>query len=155
MPNTLLRHTLATVAYRGGKAIRDVPADFGSFRAGPSSRSAGEILAHIGDLFDWAYHLANGEHIWRDVAPTTWAADGARFHAGLARLDIRLADATPLGFPAEQMFQGPIADALTHIGQIALLRGLAGAPVKGENYFRSEIAVGRTGAQQAVPVREF
>jgi hypothetical protein len=93
MPNTLLRHTLATVAYRGGKAIRDVPADFGSFRAGPSSRSAGEILAHIGDLFDWAYHLANGEHIWRDVAPTTWAADVGRFHAGLARLDIRLADA--------------------------------------------------------------
>jgi hypothetical protein len=152
---SLLRHTLATLAYRGGKAVRGAPEGFSGFRAGPTSRSAGEILAHVGDLLDWGLHLADGAHVWKDSPPQSWEADVDRFHRALSALDARLSSGATLAVPEGQLFQGPIADALTHVGQIALLRRLAGAPVRGENYFRAEIVAGRVGAEQAPPRREF
>jgi hypothetical protein len=151
----LLRHTVATLAYRGGKTLRQAPEGFGGFSAGPGSRTASAILAHVGDLFDWALALADGVHRWHDSAPRSWEEDVARFFDGLARFDARLASHAPLGFPPERLFQGPIADALAHIGQIAMLRRLAGAPVRGENYFRADIVAGRVGATQSAPRYEF
>ncbi len=150
-----LRHTLATLAYRGGKAVREAPDGFSEFRVGPSSRTPGEILAHIGDLLDWALSQAEGRQIWRDSETRSWDDEVARFFAALEALDRRLASGEPSGFPEEKMFQGPIADALTHVGQIAMLRRLANAPVRGENYFKAEIEAGRVGSEQAEPNREF
>jgi hypothetical protein len=150
----LLRHTLATVAYRGGKAVRDAPDSFASFRVAPKSRTPVEIVAHIGDLFDWAMTLADGQHVWHDSTPLPWAQEVARFFDGLRRFDDRLANA-PLECRAGKLFQGPIADALTHIGQIAMLRRLAGAPIRGESYYRADIVAGRVGAEQASPKVEF
>jgi len=152
---TFLQHSLATLAYRGGKALRDVPAGFSEFSVGPASRTPGQVLAHVGDLLDWALWLAKGEHKWEPQAPQGWEADVKRFHDGLAKLDAYLASDAELGFSPEKIFQGPIADAFTHIGQIAMMRRLAGAPVKGENYFRAEISTGRVGDEQARAVREF
>ena len=152
---TLLRHTVATLAYRGGKSLRGAPPGFAEFRAAPGSRSAGEILAHIGDLLDWALSLAEGKQAWRDSPAVSWEEGTARFFAALEAFDRRLAAPAPLGNPPSKLFQGPIADALTHVGQINLLRRLAEAPVRGENYHRAEIAAGRVGADQAAPVREF
>jgi hypothetical protein len=151
----LLRHAVATVAYRGGKAVRGAPAGFASFRLGETTRTPGEILAHVGDLFDWALSLANGQESWRDSAPLPWDGEIERFHEALSRFDAYLASGEPLGTSADRLFQGPVADALTHIGQIAMLRRLFGHPVKGENYFRAEIAPGRVGPEQAAPRREF
>ena len=151
----MLRHTLATVAYRGGKVLRTAPEGFGDFRAAEGSRSAGEILAHIGDLFDWAAQLAEGRHVWKDSAPLPWSRGVERFFATLATFDARLASEAALGLAPDRLFQGPVADALIHVGQIALLRRLAGAPVRGENYFKAEIAAGRVGPEQAAPRREF
>lgn len=151
----LLRHTVATLAYRGGKALRGAPAGFPSFRASPTTRTPGEILAHIGDLLDWALSLGEGRQVWKDSKPAEWREDVARFFAGLARFDALLASDAPLGFPAGRLFQGPVADALQHVGQITLLRRMAGAPVKGENYFKAEIVAGRVGEEQAAPRFEF
>lgn len=151
----LLRHTVATVAYRGGKALRGAPEGFADFRAGQDSRTAGEILAHIGDLFDWALSLLKGSQKWHGSAPLPWDKGSERFFAGLEALDAFLASDAPLGCSPERLFQGPLADALTHIGQISLLRRLAGAPVRAENYFTAEIVAGRAGAHQAAPRMEF
>lgn len=150
-----LRHTVATLAYRGGKALRGAPAGFAAFRAGESARTPGEILAHIGDLFDWALSLAKGERAWKDSAPLSWEAGTKRFFEGLGRFDAFLASGAPLGSPAEKLFQGPVADALAHVGQIAILRRLAGSPIRGENYLKADIAAGRVGADQAAPRVEF
>jgi len=150
-----LRHTLATLAYRGGKALRGAPASFAAFRAGETSRTPLEILAHMGDLFDWAVALARGEHTWRPAAPQSWDEQVERFFAALQRFDEILASDAPLGFAAEKLFQGPVADALTHVGQIAMLRRMAGAPVKGENYFKADIEAGRVGLEQAAARVEF
>ena len=150
-----LRHCLATLAYRGGKAIRDAPPGFAKFRAAPESRSAGEILAHMGDLFDWACALVEGRSFWSDSAARAWPAECERFFAALARFDAALAGDEPLGATAERLFQGPVADALTHVGQLAMLRRLAGSAVRGENYFKAEIVAGRVGPLQAAPVKEF
>lgn len=151
----LLRHTLATLAYRGAKAVRGAPADFAGFRVAPGSRTPGEILAHLGDLFVWAGWLARGEHRWTTSTPGAWNDDVARFFAELTALDTYLAGDEPLRCRAEQLFQGPIADALTHVGQITMLRRLAGHPIRGENYFTATIERGRVGADQATPRVEF
>jgi hypothetical protein len=148
----LLRHTVATVAYRGNKALRGAPPEFATYASG---RTPGQILAHICDLFDWALQLADGKHVWRDSTPQAWDADVARFFAGLEAFDRRLASGEPLGVEPERLFQGPVADALTHVGQIAMLRRMAGCPIPGENYFVAKIEAGRVGADQATPVKEF
>lgn len=150
-----LRLTVATLAYRGGKALRGTPADFAQFRVAGGTRTPGQILAHVGDLLDWALSLADGRHVWHDSPPQTWERDAARFFAALGKFDRRLAAKKPLGFSAQKLFQGPIADALTHVGQINLLRRLAGSPVRGENYLLAHISAGRVGAKQRAPVREF
>jgi hypothetical protein len=152
---TLLRHTLATLAYRGAKAFRDAPPGFSDFRAGVGSRSAGEILAHIADLLDWGVALAQGRHAWKESPVLPWTEGVARFHTALERFDSALAGSDGLGFSAEQLFQGPIADSFTHVGQISMLRRLASAPVKGENYVKADIAAGRVSQIQTAPNGEF
>ena len=151
----LLRHTLATLAYRGGKALRGAPSGFADFRVSDGTRTPGQILAHIGDLLDWALLLAQGKEEWHDSAPLPWEEEVRRFFAALELFDACLRSDLPLQLPAELLYQGPIADALTHVGQIALLRRLAGAPVRSENYARAKIAAGRVGPDQNTPVREF
>ena len=149
----LLRHIVATLAYRGGKTVRNAPAEFAAFSGG--GRTPAQILAHIGDLLDWALSMANGTRQWHESEPLPWEKEGERFFAALKRFDDYLASAEPLQSPVEKLFQGPVADALTHVGQLAMLRRLAGAPIVGENYFVADIAVGRVGAEQTPPKRTF
>jgi hypothetical protein len=151
----LLRHTVATVAYRAGKAVRGAPPEFAVFRAVPDSRTPAEILAHLGDLFDWALRMCDGSREWHDSSALAWDQGVARLFAALEAFDRRLGSGAPLGYPAEKIFQGPIADALTHVGQIAMLRRIAGHKIKGESYFASKIETGRVGLDQAAPVIEF
>lgn len=152
---TLLRHTLATVAYRGGKALRSAPQSFANFGAGPNGRTPAQILAHMGDLYDWALSIASGNQVWKDSEPLPWEKEVERFFAALKKFDDYLASGNSLHDTPAALFQGAIADSLTHIGQIAMLRRMAGCPIKGENYYRAEILVGRVGAEQAAPRREF
>jgi hypothetical protein len=150
-----LRHTLATLAYRAEKATREAPGGFSTFRPAAGSRSAGEILAHMCDLMDWALSQARGAEKWNTTEPEEWLADTERFFAATTALDRFLASDEELRAPAETLFQGAIADALTHTGQIAMLRRMAGARVRAENYSIAQIAVGRTGADQPKPVSEY
>ena len=151
----LLRHTVATVAYRGGKAVRGAPASFASFSGDASDRTALKILAHIGDLYDWALTQAQGAEAWRDSTPLEWDREVERFFATLQRFDAYLASDAPLATTPEKMFQGAIADSLTHIGQLAILRRLSGAKMKSENYSKADIVAGRVGNDQTSPRREF
>ena len=151
----LLRHTLATLAYRGGKAVRDAGADFPSFRVSEQGRTPLEILAHIGDLLDWALSIARGKQVWNNAKPQTWDQEVERFFTALGEFDQYLASAGKLAGTPQSLFQGPIADALTHVGQLTMLRRLAGSPMRGENYFKADIAVGRVGADQSPPGFEF
>lgn len=150
-----LRHCLATLAYRTAKAVRDAPPGFGDFQLGePTAMTPARILAHMGDLMGWALSIAEGRQAWPNSTPRGWEAEVERFFGALAAFDAYLASPAPLEAPAARLFQGPIADALTHLGQIATRRRLAGAPVRGENYFVAAIAIGRVGLEQAPPVRE-
>jgi hypothetical protein len=151
----LLRHALATVAYRGAKALRDAPASFSEFQPGKGVRSPGRILAHMGDLMDWALSIAIGKREWRDSQPLPWEKEVERFFSALRKLDEYLASTEPTHAPLEKMLQGPIADALTHVGQMIMLRRLAGEPSKSESYYEAEITLGRVGAEQTNPKREF
>jgi hypothetical protein len=152
---SFLRHTLATLAYRGGKTLRGAPPEFASFKADPTSRTPAQILAHIGDLMEWMLSLAKGKQAWHNSEPLAWEDEVARFHRTMGDVDAYLASDEPLHDAPEKLFQGPIADALTHVGQLAMLRRLSGAAMKGENYHRADIAAGRVGAEQAAPRREF
>ncbi|MBI2682352.1 MAG: hypothetical protein HYX26_03905 [Acidobacteriales bacterium] len=149
----LLRHTLATLAYRCGKTLRDAPSSFAAYAGG--TRPPAKILAHIGDLMDWGLSMAIGAQKWNDSTPLPWEQEVARFFAAVKKFDEYLASDAPLQASVEKLFQGPIADALTHTGQIAMLRRMAECPMKGENYFVAEIQAGRVGAEQAAPRKEF
>jgi hypothetical protein len=152
---TFLRHTVATVAYRGGKAVRGAPESFAAYSPDGSDRTAVKILAHVGDLYAWALSQARGEEAWTDSTPLDWDGEVARFFTALQRFDEYLASDAPLAVTAETLFQGAIADSLTHVGQLAMLRRLAGARMRSENYSRAEIVAGRVGPQQTAPKREF
>ena len=151
----LLRHTVATVAYRGAKTLRDAPNSFATFHIGDATRTPAQILAHIGDLFDWAHTMACGKQAWRDSIPLPWTAEVTRFFATLQKFDDYLASPDPLQTPLEILYQGPVADALHHIGQLAMLRRLAGSAILGENYAKADIAPGRCTLDQTAPEREF
>ena len=83
----LLRHTLATLAYRASKAVRGAPASFSTFSVADGSRTPGQILAHLGDLMDWALTQARGQQKWTDTPPGDWNADVDRFFRSLSALD--------------------------------------------------------------------
>ena len=151
----LLRHALATLAYRAGKTVRGTPDGYADFIASPDSKSPRAILAHMGDLLDWTLRMArDGERKWTEAAPRAWEAEQARFFASLRALDDHFASELPIRFDPAVMFQGGIADALTHTGQLAMLRRLSGHKMKGENYSRAEIVSGRVGSDQAPPKPE-
>jgi hypothetical protein len=152
---SLLRHTLATIAYRGGKAIRNAGPIFGEYGAQDTSRTPGKILAHIGDLMDWGLAMCEGRREWHDSRPLAWEKECERFFASVKKLDDYLASDKPLQVSAEKLFQAPIADALTHIGQLAMLRRMARVPMKSEYYVIAEITAGRVGPDQAAPRKEF
>ena len=155
MSQDLLRHTVATLAYRAGKALRGAPPEFAEYRADSTGRTPVQILAHMGDLFDWALSIANGQQTWHNSAPLPWDQEVLRFFTALEAFDARLAASEPLQASAEGLFQGPIADAINHVGQIAMLRRMAGCGMGGENYYVADITVGRVGMEQAAPKRVF
>jgi hypothetical protein len=149
----LLRHTLATLAYRMARAIEGAPATFAEFDG--AGRHPVQILAHMGDLLHWALSLAQGNQRWRDSEPLAWAQEQQRFFDALTAFDAFLSSSAPLQAPIERLFQGPVADALTHTGQLAMLRRLAGAPIRGENFYLAAIAVGQVGPAQPDPIKPF
>ncbi|MGP8271952.1 MAG: hypothetical protein ACLQLH_17980 [Terracidiphilus sp.] len=149
----LLRHTLATVAYRAARALENAPENFAGFDG--AGRPPATILAHMGDLFDWALSMATGNPSWHNSAPLSWADEERRFFTSLSAFDDYLASAEPLLAPVERLFQGPVADALTHVGQIAMMRRLAGCPTRGENFYVAAIEVGQVGEEQPAPMQPF
>ena len=151
----MLRHTVATLAYRGAKAVRGAPDSFAAYRASETTRTPAQILAHIGDLLDWGLSIAKGAEAWNNSDPLPWDQEVTRFHQALESFDNYLGSDAELSAPCERLFQGPIADALTHVGQLTMLRRIAGAPIKGENYSRANIEAGRVGGEQAAPKGEF
>ncbi len=146
-----LRHSLATLAYRAGKTVRGTPAAFGRYRVTPESNSSVQILAHMGDLMEWVLRTAKGTPRWTSARPQAWSREIARFFKCLGALDRYLASGKPVQWEVERLFQGGIADALTHTGQLAMMRRLGGFKMKGENYARADIRVGRVGIRQTPP----
>jgi hypothetical protein len=151
----LLRHSLATIAYRTGNVVRDAPQGYVDFSAGNNCRTPVHILAHIGDLLDWALSMASGKPAWHDSEPLPWPDEVQRFFDTLRRFDDFLASPEPLHASVDKLFQGPVADALNHVGQLAILRRLAGVPIRGENYYKADISKGRVGKEQPAPKLEF
>lgn len=146
-----LRHLLATLAYRTGKTVRHTSESFAQFRASDDCRSPAEIVAHMGDLLDWALSMAKGDRKWHDSDPLPWAEEIARLFSAMQKLDDYLDSGLPLGTDPALILQGGVADALTHTGQLAMLRRMAGQKMKGENYSRADIRIGRVGLDQTDP----
>ena len=151
----LFRHALAALAYRAGKVLRDAPESFASFAAGDAGRTASQIVAHLGDLMEWARSMAEGSQKWNDSKPLEWKKEVERFFTALKAFDNYLASDKEIHAPLEKLLQGPVADALTHVGQLAMMRRMAGTAMRGENYYAAEMVVGRVGLDQAAPKRSF
>jgi hypothetical protein len=150
-----LRHTLAALAYRAARAVENAPPEFAKFGAGDDPKTPEKILAHMGDLMDWALSLVEGNQKWQNSEPLRWQDEVARFFRALETLDSAIAEATLPAETANRLFQGPIADALTHTGQLAMLRRMASCPIRRENYFIADIAIGRVGVDQPAARRSF
>src|SRR5262245_62039467 len=153
--SSVLRHLVGTLAYRAAKAVRDVPADFALASFGPATRRPVLIVAHLADLMSWAITMTQNDVKWKADGTDDWDKEVKRFFAGLFILDRMLEERTLDDTVVEQLIQGPLSDALTHVGQLAILRGLAGDPLKPESFARAEIVKGRVGLDQAPPQREF
>jgi hypothetical protein len=150
----ILRHGLAVIAYRGAKSVRGTPDSFANFDAGGGVTPL-RILSHIGDLMEWALSIAQGSQRWNTAEPAGWTREIARFHLTLATFDTWLATGAPLQGEVTRLMAGPIDDALTHVGQIAMLRRMAGCAMLGENYHAADIAIGRVGKEQTPAIKPF
>lgn len=148
----LLRQMLATLAYRANKAVTGAPDGFGNTSAGGGTRSALVIISHMADLMEWGASVARDQSVWRDGSPSSWQGEVDRFFAGLEALDRQLSSSPISKSAGDKLVQGPIADALTHLGQIGILRRIAGSPVRGESYARATITEGRIGRDQAAQI---
>ncbi len=151
----MLRHAVAALAYRAAKAVRGAPDEFASYRAHEGARTPNELVAHIGDLFDWAVTLAQGNQAWNSSTPLAWPDEINRFQGALEKFDDYLASDQPVSAPIERLLQGPVADALTHVGQLVMLRRLCGCPMRSESYYQAGITIGRVGLEQEPPKFEF
>jgi hypothetical protein len=150
----VVRHLVATLAYRAAKVLRGVQPGFGQASFGDATRQPVRVVAHMADLMAWAISLTRGAYVWKPEGSGEWDAEVARFFDNLATLDLELATNTT-EISIEKLIQGPLADALTHVGQLAMLRGMAGAPVRPESYARAEIVTGRVGPEQSPARQEF
>lgn len=148
-----MRHALAALAYRAARAVEGAPDDFAEFRG--CERTPGEILAHMGDLFDWSLSIAQGQQRWRNSQHLSWGDEKRRFFAAVSAFDDYLAGSEPVHAELEQLFQGPVADAISHVGQLAMMRRLAGYKIPGENYYVADIKAGQTGVEQPRAVKTF
>jgi hypothetical protein len=149
----LLRHTVASLAYRTTRALDGAPDSFATFNG--CGRQPVQILAHMGDLFDWALTAVQGRERWHTSEPLSWHEEKARFYATLSAFDTYLASEAPLHAVPEALFQGPIADALTHVGQLAMQRRMAGSPTRGENFFVASIIAGQVSDTQPRAFQPF
>ena len=151
----VLRQLAATLAYRAAKVLRDAPAGFDQQTFGSSTRQPVRIVGHMADLMNWGVSLAAGGKEWKAEGSDDWEKEVGRFFDGLAALDAAIAADGPFAGSIVKLIQGPLADAFTHVGQLSMLRGMAGAPVRPESYARATIVVGRVGLEQPLPGFEF
>lgn len=150
-PQPLLRHVLAALAYRTQKALRGAPEGFGDFAAGEGTRTPREIVRHMASVLGYARTLFVGGVYRADPLPDL-DAEVERFHAIIGDLAAHLRAGTPLReVTVEQLLQGPFADAMTHVGQLAMLRRLAGSPVASENFLLATIDADHLGPDQPEP----
>lgn len=146
-----LRHALATLAYRAARPLRDAPATFPFLEVGNGVRTPLKIVAHMADLMAFAKATLEDRRPARGGGPAAWEDEVGRFFSGLEALDGALAGGAGGGETLERLLQGPVSDALTHVGQLALLRRVAGSPIRGESYHRAAIEVGRVERDQPPP----
>jgi hypothetical protein len=147
---SLLRHFLGAIAYRTQKALRGAPESFSEFRAGANVRTPHELIWHMTGVLGYARTLFLGG-VWRPEQMPSFGDEMQRFHDVLEDLGRLLRKETP-ELAAEALLQGPLADAMTHVGQLAMLRRLAGSPVAPENFVRAKISSANLGPDQPAPV---
>jgi hypothetical protein len=147
-----LKHLLAALAYRTQKALRDAPDSFGEYQPPADVRSPKELVRHMTSVLGYSRTYFVGGNYWPDSLPTL-SDEVARFHSMLEDIARHLEEGTPLrdGMTEEQLLQGPYADAMTHAGQLAMLRRFAGSPVAPENFIVADIDANKLGQDQSQP----
>ena len=146
--SVMLRHILATLAYRVTKSLRGAPRDFSSFRVAPQVRSPHDLICHMTNVLGYARtHFVGGS--WPSRVPTVFDSDVRAFYEMLAELSNRLQEDSPLlDTTEERLLQGPFSDAMTHAGQLAMLRRLAGSPIPPEDFIVARIQADNVGPNQ-------
>lgn len=150
----LLRHFLAAIAYRTQKALRDAPEPYPVFSAGNRARTPVELIRHMTSLMGYVrtFFVGGSYPVKPDPLPT-FKEEVARFHEMLESVGALLASEEKCTLTPEQLLQGPFADTMTHVGQLAMLRRLADAPVAPENFIYADIRAERLSADQPPPAR--
>ena len=148
----LLRHVLAAIAYRTQKALRDAPEHYASFSAGNRVRTPTELVRHMAGLMGYVRTFFEGGSYRPEPLPT-FQEEVDRFHGLLEVVGKLLSTGAPCSLSTEQLLQGPFADTLTHVGQLAMLRRLADSPVAPENFIYADIRADRLQADQPPPAR--
>jgi hypothetical protein len=147
----LLKHFLAAIAYRTQKALRGAAPGFADFRASPTSRTPHELLWHMTGLIGYARTMFHGG-FFEPPRLSSFQGEVARFHTMLEALR---GDLDNLSLSASitdaQLLHGPLADTMTHVGQLAFLRRLSGSPVASENFIFASISAANLSANQAEP----
>jgi hypothetical protein len=149
----LLQHFLAALAYRTQKALRGSSENFPSFRAGAKVRTPHELVSHMNSVLGYATTFFLGGS-YRVPQLADFGKEVERFHSTLTSLSELVAKESDwVEISPEQLLQGPLSDAMTHAGQLAMLRRLAADPIPPENFIFAEIDAGNLSPEQPQPAR--
>ncbi len=148
----MLMHFLAALAYRTQKALRGASPEFANFSAGGKVRTPLELVRHMDSVLGYARTFIIGGS-YRPPQTADFAEAIASFHQVVEDLARHLDAGSKMhGITPEVMLQGPFSDAMTHAGQLAMLRRLAGDPVPPENFIYATISPDNLGPNQPMPV---
>jgi len=147
----ILRHYLASIAYHATKAIKGAPENYPELNIGKDIRTPRRILHHVTGVLSYAHSFfEHYDTTYFEHKP--WDEEVRYFYETLSKLDESLQEKEPREVSEEQLLQGPLSDAMTHIGQLLMLRRMAGSPVPSENFIYADIRAGVVGQDQPEPV---
>ncbi len=135
-----IQHFLKVLSYRFEKAIHNAAESYPKHASGHGIRTPLELLGHMNGVLEFAISSLKNQPR-RNIPEQSWQEQITLYYEKLKELNQLMQENSFDTDTLERILQGPLADAMTHIGQLAMMRRLANSAIAGENYFAADMSL--------------